>query len=229
MLKAIFLRLAGAIPVLILVTSGIFALIHLAPGDAASLLAPDDAGEAEVARLRALWGLDQPLIVQLGRFLFNVAHLEFGSSLRYQQPVITLIAQRLPATLELAFTTLIIAVLVGVPMGVIAALNKKKLGDGLVSLIAVTGVSAPAFWMGILLVLFFSAKLNLLPSGGRLPYGTPITSQTGFYLFDSLGPRPVRHISAGSDASHATGHDAGSGHGRHYRTYHPFGRRRRGA
>jgi ABC-type dipeptide/oligopeptide/nickel transport system permease component len=186
MLKAIVLRLVGAVPALVLVTAGIFVLIHLAPGDAASLLAPDEAGEAEVARLRALWGLDQPLIVQLGRFLFNVAHLEFGTSLRYQQPVISLIAARLPATLELALVTLLIAVAAGVPLGIAAALNRRKVGDGLVSLIAVAGVSAPAFWMGILLVLLFSAKLNLLPSGGRLPYGTPITTQTGFYLFDSL-------------------------------------------
>jgi peptide/nickel transport system permease protein len=85
MLKAILFRLGGAIPVLILVTCGIFALIHLAPGDAATLLAPDEAGPAEVARLRAMWGLDQPLLTQLWRFLVNAAQFNFGNSLRYQQ------------------------------------------------------------------------------------------------------------------------------------------------
>jgi ABC-type dipeptide/oligopeptide/nickel transport system permease component len=121
MLRAILLRLAGAIPVLFLVACGIFSLLHLAPGDAASLLSSSDAGPEDVERLRALWGLDQPLYVQFGKFL-----------------------------------------------------------------IAVAGVSAPSFWMGILLVLLFSADLHILPSSGRLPYGTPITDSTGFYLIDSL-------------------------------------------
>src|SRR5262249_56204871 len=89
-------------------------------------------------------------------------------------------------TLELAVVTLIIAVGVGVPLGIAAALNKGKWIDGLVSMIAVGGVSAPSFWIGILLVLLFSANLHLLPSSGRLPYGTPLAESTGFYLIDSL-------------------------------------------
>lgn len=186
MLKAILLRLAGAIPVLLLVICGIFALLHLAPGDAASMLASSDAGPEEVEKLRLLWGLDQPLYVQFGKFLLNVLHLDLGTSLRYQQPVVSMIAERLPATLELALVTLIIAVGVGVPLGIAAALKKGKWVDGLVSMIAVAGVSAPSFWMGILLVLLFSADLHILPSSGRLPYGTPISESTGFYLVDSL-------------------------------------------
>ena len=186
MLRATLLRLAGAIPVLFLVACGIFALLHLAPGDAASMLASSDAGPDEVEKLRQLWGLDQPLYVQFGKFLLNVLHLDLGVSLRYQQPVTAMIAERLPATLELAAVTLIIAVAVGVPLGVAAALNKGKWVDGLVSMIAVAGVSAPSFWTGILLVLLFSADLHLLPSSGRLPYGTPIAESTGFYLVDSL-------------------------------------------
>jgi hypothetical protein len=130
MLRAILLRLAGAIPVLFLVACGIFALLHLAPGDAASLLASSDAGPEDVERLRVLWGLDQPLYVQFGKFLLNVAHLDLGTSLRYQQPVIAMIAERLPATLELAVVTLTIAVCVGVPLGILAALHKGRLIDG---------------------------------------------------------------------------------------------------
>ena len=186
MLGAILLRLAGAIPVLFLVACGIFALLHLAPGDAASLLASSDAGPEDVERLRVLWGLDQPLYVQFGKFLLNVAHLDLGTSLRYQQSVTAMIAERLPATLELAVVTLTIAVCIGVPLGIAAALNTGKWIDGLVSLVAVAGVSAPSFWMGILLVLLFSADLHMLPSSGRLPYGTPIADHTGFYLIDSL-------------------------------------------
>jgi len=186
MLKAIIFRLGGAIPVLIMVTCGIFALIHLAPGDAATLLAPDEAGPAEVARLRAMWGLDQPLLVQLWRFLANAAQFNFGNSLRYQQPVIDLIASRLPATIELAVVTLTIAAAVGIPLGMTAALNKGKWIDSTVSFISIAGVSAPSFWIGILLVLLFSAELHLLPSGSRLPYGTPLEERTGFFLIDSL-------------------------------------------
>ena len=171
---------------LLLVTSGVFALIHLAPGDAATLLAPDEAGPAEVARLRALWGLDQSLPVQLWRFLVNAAHLDFGQSLRYQQPVMTLIAERLPATLELALVTLTLAVGLGVPLGTLAALNKGGAIDNAVSFVAIAGVSAPSFWVGILLVLLFSAQLHLLPSGSRIPYGTPMTPGAGFFLLDSL-------------------------------------------
>ena len=186
MLKAIIFRLGGAIPVLVMVTCGIFALIHLAPGDAATLLAPDEAGPAEVARLRALWGLDQPLLVQLWRFITNAAQFNFGNSLRYQQPVIDLIAARLPATLELALVTLTIATTLGVPLGMAAALNKGKWIDNVVSFISIAGVSAPSFWIGILLVLLFSAELHLLPSGSRLPYGAPLEDGTGFFLLDSI-------------------------------------------
>jgi ABC-type dipeptide/oligopeptide/nickel transport system permease component len=186
MLRAILLRLAGAIPVLFLVACGIFVLLHLAPGDAASLLASSDAGPEEVEKLRLLWGLDQPLYIQFGKFLLNIMHFDLGVSLRYQQPVIAMIAERLPATLELAAVTLVIAAGIGIPLGVAAALKKGKWIDGLVSMIAVAGVSAPSFWMGILLVLLFSADLHILPSSGRLPYGTPITESTGFYLIDSL-------------------------------------------
>ena len=139
MLRAILLRLAGAIPVLFLVACGIFSLLHLAPGDAAALLSSTDAGPEDVERLRALWGLDQPLYVQFGKFLLNVAHLDLGTSLRYQQPVIAMIGERLPATLELAAVTLMIAVCVGVPLGIAAALHKGKVIDGLVSMIAVAG------------------------------------------------------------------------------------------
>src|SRR6185437_4433650 len=111
---------------LFLVACGIFALLHLAPGDAASLLASSDAGPEEVEKLRLLWGLDQPLYIQFGKFLLNVMHFDLGVSLRYQQPVIAMIAERLPATLELAAVTLVIAAGIGIPLGIAAALNKGK-------------------------------------------------------------------------------------------------------
>lgn len=184
--KILMLRLIGALPVLFLVASGVFALINLAPGDAASLLLPEDSTPEQVAAIRAAWGLDQPILVQYWHFLVKTVHLDFGYSFRYQAAVGGLIADRLPATLELAVVSLALAVLVGVPLGMFAALHKGKIGDGAVSLLAVAGVSAPSFWIGILLVLLFSGTLNWLPSGSRLPYGTPLTPTTGFHLIDTL-------------------------------------------
>src|SRR5262245_7544229 len=186
MLRAIGLRLAGVVPVLFLVTLVLFALLRLAPGDAADLLVPEDASDAEVARIRERWGLDQPVLVQYWRFLASVVHLDFGRSYRYGEDVFQLILSRLPATLELALVALAIAALLAIPLGILAALHKGTLVDGAVSVVAITGVGAPTFWLGILLVLFLSADLNLLPSAGRLPYGIVVPHLTGLYLIDAI-------------------------------------------
>jgi ABC-type dipeptide/oligopeptide/nickel transport system permease component len=186
MLRAIFYRILGAIPVLVLVAFGIFALLRLAPGDAASALAPEDASEADLQRLREQWGLDEPLPVQFIHFLGNMMRLDFGMSYRYNAPINDLIADRLPATLELAVIALLIATVVAVPLGIVTALRKGSFADAFGSLLAVLGVSAPSFWVGILLVLLFSAHLNLLPSSGRLPLEAPLAPGTGFFVIDSV-------------------------------------------
>jgi len=186
MLRAILVRLAGAVPVLLLVSLVLFGLIRLAPGDAADMLMPPEASDADVALARAKWGLDRPMIEQYGHFIVNLARLDFGISYRYRQRVTTLIGARLPATLELAAVAIIIAMLIAVPLGVLAALRRGRLVDGLVSIGAVAGVSAPTFWLGIMLVLIFSAWLNLLPSTGRLTYGAGLAPVTGFNLVDAV-------------------------------------------
>ena len=186
MLRHIAGRVLGAVPVVLLVALGIFALVRLAPGDAASTLAAEDATEADLARMRAQWGLDQPVLVQFFYFLTNLARLDFGTSYRYHAPVTELIGQRLPATIELAVIALLIAAAIAVPLGVATALRKGSWLDGLGSLVAVLGVSAPSFWIGILLVLSVSGYLNLLPSSGRIPLDVPLREMTGFVLIDSL-------------------------------------------
>jgi ABC-type dipeptide/oligopeptide/nickel transport system permease component len=186
MLRAIALRLAGVLPVLFLVTLVLFVLLRVAPGDAADLLVPDDASDEEVARIRERWGLDRPILEQYVRFLANVVRFDFGRSYRYGQDVFQLIFERLPATIELALVALAIAALIAIPLGILAALRKGSIIDGLVSIVAVIGVSAPTFWLGILLVLFLSAELNLLPSSGRLPYGIVVPHVTGVYLVDAI-------------------------------------------
>jgi peptide/nickel transport system permease protein len=186
MVRAIGLRLLGAIPVLFLVAFGIFALIRLAPGDAATTLSAEDASAEDIQRLRVQWGLDQPIWMQFLLFLYRVAHLDFGISYRYGEPVSVLIGARLPATIELSTLALLTASLIAVPLGTLAALRKGRFADSVTSIVAVSGVSAPHFWIGILLVLLFSAFLNLLPSGGRLPYGAAWTNRTGLVLIDTL-------------------------------------------
>ena len=186
MLRAIALRLAGVLPVLFLVTLVLFVLLRIAPGDAADLLVPDEASDEEVARIRERWGLDRPMLEQYARFLINVVKLDFGRSYRYGQDVFQLILERLPATIELSLMALTIAALIAIPLGILAALRKGTLIDGAVSVVAITGVSTPTFWLGILLVLFLSAELNLLPSAGRLPYGIEVPHVTGLYLVDAV-------------------------------------------
>jgi peptide/nickel transport system permease protein len=186
MLRAIALRLAGVLPVLFLVTLVLFVLLRVAPGDAADLLVPDEATEEEVARIRERWGLDRPVLEQYARFLVNVVKLDFGRSYRYGQDVSQLILERLPATIELSLMALTIAALIAIPLGVLAALRKGTFIDGMVSVVAITGVSTPTFWLGILLVLFLSAELNLLPSAGRLPYGVEVPHLTGLHLVDAV-------------------------------------------
>jgi peptide/nickel transport system permease protein len=186
MVRAIALRLAGVVPVLFLVTLVLFVLLRIAPGDAADLLVPEEATEEEVARIRERWGLDRPILEQYARFVINVVKLDFGRSYRYGQDVFQLILDRLPATIELALVALAIATLIAIPLGILAALRKGSIIDGMVSVVAITGVSTPTFWLGILLVLLLSAELNLLPSAGRLPYGIELPYVTGLNLVDAV-------------------------------------------
>ena len=193
MLRAIALRLAGVLPVLFLVTLVLFVLLRLAPGDAADLLVPEDASDAEVARIRERWGLDQPVLEQYWRFLANVVHLDFGRSYRYGAgclPAHPRAGCRRPSNLRLSRSRSPRAI--AIPLGILAALRKGTIVDGAVSVVAITGVSTPTFWLGILLVLLLSADLNLLPSAGRLPYGIVVPHVTGLYLIDAMLRRPLR-------------------------------------
>jgi peptide/nickel transport system permease protein len=186
MLRAILLRLAGVIPVIFLVTLVLFCLLRLAPGDAASVLLPDDASDEDVRNARERWGLDEPILMQYGKFLLNIIRFDFGQSYRYGGDVFDLILARMPATLEIAVVALVLATVVAVPLGVMAALRKGKPTDGLISVFAIAGVSAPTFWIGIMMVLLVSAEWNLLPSSGRLPYGVDLPTVTGVHLIDAV-------------------------------------------
>lgn len=185
-MKALGPRLIGAVPVIIGISFLIFLLMHIAPGDPVTLLLGDDATTADIERTRREWGLDKPLMVQYWDFLSRAVTGDFGRSLKFNEPVMKLIAERLPATLELAFASLVIAILIAVPLGVYSAIKHNSLLDHAGMSIALIGVSLPNFWLGIMLIYFLGGQLNLLPVAGRVEYGIEIQRITGLYLLDSL-------------------------------------------
>jgi peptide/nickel transport system permease protein len=167
MLRYIAHRLVLLVPVLLGITVMVFLLLHLIPGDPAAILLGQDATPEEVARLRHVLGLDRPLPVQLGRYLLNVLRGDLGDSIFQSQPVTTIVFGAMPATLELAIAALLIAMLIGVPLGVLAAVRQYSVWDYGTMLTAQLGVSMPVFWLGILAILLFSVRLDLLPTFGR--------------------------------------------------------------
>jgi peptide/nickel transport system permease protein len=167
-LRYVVRRFALAIPTVLFIVVANFVLLHLAPGDAAEVLA-GEAGSATpemVAQLRKKFGLDQPYHVQLGRYLANTLTFDLGYSQRHGMPVVELIGKRLPATLLLMGTTIAIAIGVGVLLGVLAARGLNTWRDRLISVLALLSYATPLFWAGLMLIVLFSIKLDLLPTSG---------------------------------------------------------------
>jgi len=168
MLGFIGLRLLQAIPVLLVVGFIAFALFAYV-GDPVTILLGQDHTEAQRLELIRQLGLDQPFFVQYGRFLWTALHGNFGISYRLAQPVSGLLAERLPATLELTVTASVLAFALGVPMGVYTGIHRTTVLSRLLMMVSLAGVSLPTFLLGILLILLFSVWLGWLPSFGRGP------------------------------------------------------------
>ena len=179
-------RILGAIPVLLGISFLVFMLMHIAPGDPVSLLLGDDATPADIEQTRRELGLDQPLLVQSWDCLSRAVRGDFGRSLKFNEPVMKLVFERLPATIELAFISLIVAIIIAVPLGVYSAIKHNSLFDHAGMSVALIGVSLPNFWLGIMLIYFLGGQLNLLPVAGRIEYGIEVKPITHLYLIDSL-------------------------------------------
>lgn len=179
-------KIIGAIPVMIGISFLIFLLMHIAPGDPVTLLLGDDATPADVERARHEWGLDRPLMVQYLDFLSRAVRGDFGMSLKFNEPVMKLVLERMPATLELAFASLLVAIVVAVPLGIYSGIKHNSLLDHAGMSVALIGVSLPNFWLGIMLIYFLGGQLNLLPVAGRIEYGLEVRPITRLYLLDSL-------------------------------------------
>ncbi|WP_270933570.1 ABC transporter permease [Falsiroseomonas oryzae] len=165
----------------------VFLMITLTPGDPVEIMLADQrATEEQAAMLRADLGLDRPLVERYLVFLGNAVTGDFGLSFFHRRPVIEVIAERLPATIELTLVALLIALLVAVPLGVAAAVRRDSWLDRGLSALSLFGVSLPGFWFGILLILLFAVQLGLLPVGGRIPFDAEVPRLTGFLLLDTL-------------------------------------------
>jgi len=174
------------IPVLLGVSIVVFFMVRAIPGDPAQIILGQQATQAQVQQLRENMGLDKPIFVQYGLFLKDALMGDLGDSVVTGRPVTTELLVRLPATFELTAFAMLIAVLVGVPVGVIAAVKQYSLLDKTTSVLALTGISMPIFWLAMILVVIFGVNFELLPFPGRLDPTTAITSITGLVLVDSL-------------------------------------------
>ncbi len=167
MSRYIIRRLIQLIPLLIGISILVFLLVHLSPGDPIRMLLGEDATTEDVARLNAVYGFDQPLHIQYFRWLSNALRGNLGVSIRQGIPVTTLIFERLGATLELAIVSVIIAILLGIPLGIIAAVKRGSIWDYLSMIVALVGVSTPGFWLGLILLSHVALKVDFLPMFGR--------------------------------------------------------------
>ena len=187
MARYVIRRLLLALPALFGLILLTFILSRVIPGDPAATLAGDAATPAMIAEIRAQYGLDRPVIEQAFIHVRQVLTGDFGKSIFSGRPVADEILQRLPATLELTFVALLIAVCLGVPLGLLAALNHNGLIDHLVRVVSVGGLALASFWLAIMLQLLFAMELDLLPLRGRIDVALGLPPRvTGFVLLDSL-------------------------------------------
>ena len=167
MLRYCVRRVLLAVPVLVGVATLVFSLIHLVPGDPAQAMLGDGAAPQDIAELRTSLGLDQPLLTQYLAFLRHAVTGDLGKSFRTGQPVTTMIIERIPATAELAFAAMVVAIVIALPLGIVAAVWRGTAIDYGAMTFALAGVSIPNFWLGPLLAIVFAVEFGWLPVSGR--------------------------------------------------------------
>ncbi|TCL72438.1 peptide/nickel transport system permease protein [Hydrogenispora ethanolica] len=186
MLKYTIKRLLMLIPVLLGVSFFVFMVMHLFNADPAALMLGQHATQAQIEALRQQLGLNDPIFVQFGRFLWQLLHGDLGRSLMTRGSVTEELLARFPATIELALFSLFIATVVGVTAGVVSAVKRYSIFDYVSMVGALLGVSMPIFWLGLILIIVFAVNLHWLPVAGRIAIGMEPTAITNLYLLDSL-------------------------------------------
>jgi peptide/nickel transport system permease protein len=168
--RLILNRLAGAVPILLIVSLITFAMIHLIPGDPAAAIAGMSATPQQIMTIRHDLGLDEPLLGQLLHWYENLLHGQFGTSLLLGQPVLHVVEQRLPVTLALSAYALVITLLIGLGSGIVAALRQNTWVDQAAMLFAMLGISLPNFYLGLLMIIVLAVDLRWLPTGGYVAF-----------------------------------------------------------
>jgi peptide/nickel transport system permease protein len=166
MLRYFFRRLLLTVPVLLGVATLVFALIHLVPGDPAQAMLGDGASHEDVLRLQHTLGLDRPLLTQYKSFLVGIAHGDLGTSFRYNTPVTAQIREKFPNTAALALAAMLVAVVIAIPLGIVAAVYRGTFIDHAAMTLALLGICMPNFWLGPLLAILFAVRLGWLPVSG---------------------------------------------------------------
>ncbi len=199
MLLFIIRRILIAIPTLILVSMFVFALQKLLPGDPILVMAGEDRDPEVIALLREKYHMNEPIVVQYLYWAGDVLRGDLGISLRTNEPVLSLIASKLPVTIQLAVMSMVFAFLIGIPAGILSAVRKGTWVDWLANLVALSGLSIPNFWLGIMLILLVSVNLGWLPASGyESPWVDPWKSLTtmimpAFVLGTALAATLMRH------------------------------------
>ncbi|GAK05082.1 LOW QUALITY PROTEIN: dipeptide transport system permease protein DppB [Geomicrobium sp. JCM 19037] len=165
MKKYLFWRVMQIIPVLLLISMFVFGLLYMA-GDPVALMLPEDATQEQVDSLRASLGLDQPFYVQYFHFVGDLLRGDFGYSYRYNQPALPIVLERLPATFELAFSAMFVAIIMAIPLGIASATKRNTFLDIFISGGSVLGKAMPNFWLGIMLILMFAITYPFFPVSG---------------------------------------------------------------
>jgi peptide/nickel transport system permease protein len=192
-------RLLLAIPTLLIISLFVFSLQKLLPGDPVLVMAGEERDPAVIEALREKYHLNDPVPMQYLAWLGNALQGDLGISLRTNQPVLSLIAEKLPVTLQLAVMSMTFALLLGIPMGILAAVKKNTAVDYVASVLALSGLSVPNFWLGIMLILLVSVQLGWLPASGYQPFFVdPLLSlktmlMPSFVLGNALAASMMRH------------------------------------
>lgn len=186
MLRYISKRLLDLVPVILGITLLVFLFLQLIPGDPAIVLLGQRATPTQIEALREQMGLNEPLPLQYLAFLGKLLRFDFGRSIISGIPITQEIAVRWPATFELSVAAMIVAMVLGIPAGIIAAVRKNGWIDNIAMSTSLLGVSLPVYWLGLLLIYLFAVNLRWLPPSGRLSVGVDFRPFTGFYLLDTL-------------------------------------------
>lgn len=199
MLSFILRRILIAIPTILLISVFVFSLQKLLPGDPVLAMAGEERDPEVLEYLREKYRLNDPIPVQYITWVGNALQGDLGISLRTNQPVTELIAEKLPVTIQLAVMAILFALVIGIPAGILSAVKKGTVTDYIANIVALSGLSIPNFWLGIMLILLVSVKLDLLPASGYVPLSEdPVKSITtmlmpAFVLGTALAATLMRH------------------------------------